>query len=64
MINSTKPPASGAGNLNESRLMSQGANFAKSYTPRAASFRSRSGGGASIFCFCSTCNHVTEVGGL
>jgi hypothetical protein len=34
MINSTKSPATGVGNLNESRLMSQGTNFAKSYAPR------------------------------
>jgi len=36
MINSTKSPASGAGNLNQPSLMSQGANFAMRLDQRAS----------------------------
>jgi hypothetical protein len=45
-LNSTKSPASGAGNNSKPRLMS--GECAKSYARRSVCFCSQSGGGASI----------------
>jgi hypothetical protein len=59
-INSTKSPASGAGDGSERRMMSQAGRVRE----LCAEMDFRAMETPDFVCLCSSCNHVTEGGGL
>lgn len=60
----TKSPTSSAGNVNEPKLMSQDGRVRKVVCGQICGSTVTRGEDVSIFLRSSSCNHVTDVGGL